>query len=262
MSSLQDFRVFLDLKLNPGQERKDWIFVLDLASSHRAAEFRAKVPKHIHIVYIPAQSTSCCQPCDVAMFRTWKSVLAAAANESFAESVVDGQNIKTTFDFSLVHLKRRSVVLAEEATVHVQNRIDLRKSAWKHVSCESDEDFGRMVTQAQVMHDADQLFISHADQPVDAPAAGCDTIDEHTIFDLDKQEEPEEDDDEDESAAAPSSSSVWCTHQTKRTMDKFLALRNRLWQRTQGLSVLAGSALMACWTALTHQSLVFHLLSY
>ena len=29
------------------------------------------------------------------MFRTWKSVLAAAANESFAESVVDGQKIKT-----------------------------------------------------------------------------------------------------------------------------------------------------------------------
>ena len=115
VSSLEDFMVFLDLKLNPGEERKDWIFVLDLASIHRAAEFRAKVPKHIHIVYIPAQSTSYCQPCDVAMFRTWKSVLAAAANESFAESVVDGQNIKTTFDFSLMHLKRRCVVWAEKA---------------------------------------------------------------------------------------------------------------------------------------------------
>ena len=48
------------------------------------------------------------------MFRTWKSVLAAAANETFAESVVDGQNIKTTFDFSLMHLKRRSVGVGRE----------------------------------------------------------------------------------------------------------------------------------------------------
>ena len=88
VSSLEDFMVFLELKLNPAEERKDWIFVLDLASSHRAAEFRAKVPKHIHIVYIPAQSTSYCQPCDVAILKTWKSVLADAASESLAENVV------------------------------------------------------------------------------------------------------------------------------------------------------------------------------
>ena len=153
--------------------------MLHFASIHCAAEFRAKVPKHIHIVYIPAQSTSYCQPCDVSMFRTWTSVLAAAANESFAESVVDGQNIKTTFGFSLMHPKRRSVVWAEKAALHVQNRTDVRKLAWKHVSWESDEDFARLVTQAQLMHDANQLFISHADQPADTPAAGCDTIDEH-----------------------------------------------------------------------------------
>ena len=161
MSSLEDFMVLLDFEAEP------WIFVLDLASIHRAAEFRAKVPKHILIVYIPSQSTSYCQPCDVAMCRTWKSVLAAAANESFAESVVDGQNIKTTSDLSLMHLKRRSVVGAENATLHVQNRIDLQKSARKHVSWESDEDFARLVTQARVMHDANQLFIPHADQPAE-----------------------------------------------------------------------------------------------
>ena len=77
------------------------------------------------------------------------------------------------------------------------------------------------------MHDANQLFISHADQPADAPAAGCDTVDEHTIFDMDKEEEPEEEeDDDDESAAAPSSSRVTgAAIKRKRTMDKFLVLR-------------------------------------
>ena len=37
--SFEDFMVFLDLKLNPAEERKDWIFVLDLASNYRVAEF-------------------------------------------------------------------------------------------------------------------------------------------------------------------------------------------------------------------------------
>ena len=84
--------VFLDLKLNLGEERKG------------AAEFRPKLPKQSHIEN------------------------RAAVNESFAESVVDGRNIKTTFDFFLILLKRRSVVRAEKATLHVQNRTDLRKN--------------------------------------------------------------------------------------------------------------------------------------
>ena len=81
------------------------------------------------------------------------------------------------------------------------------------------------------MHDANQLFISHADQPADAPAAGCDTINEQTIFDLDEEEEPEEEEEEedDEDIAAPSISSVVpptsAAIKHKRTMYKFLALR-------------------------------------
>ena len=119
----------------------------------------------------------------MAIFKPWKSVLADAGSESLAESVVTGQNIKTAFDFSLMHLKRRSVIRAEKATLDIQNRTDLRKKAWNHVSWETAEYFERLVAQAQVMHDANQLFISHADQPADTPAAGGDTIDDQTIFD-------------------------------------------------------------------------------
>ena len=80
------------------------------------------------------------------------------------------------------------------------------------------------------MHDANQLFISHADQPADAPAAGCDTIDEQTIFELDEEEAPEEEEEEQgKGVAAPSSSSVasptGAANKHKRTMDKCLALR-------------------------------------
>ena len=168
--------VFLDFKLNPAEERKDWIFVLDLASIHRAAEFRAKVPNHIHIVCIPAQSTSYCQPCDLAIFKSWKSVLADAASESLAESVVTGQNIKTAFVFSLMYLKRRSVMWAEQATFDIQDRTDLLKSAWEHESWETAEDFARPVARRCTSHwlrhhrrttfDLDEEETSHSKEQV------------------------------------------------------------------------------------------------
>ena len=69
-------------------------------------------------------------------------------------------------------LARRRVVWAEKAEVGMET-----------CQLESDEDFARLVTQAQLVHDANQLFISHADQPADTLAAGCDTVDELTIFD-------------------------------------------------------------------------------
>ena len=168
VSSQEAFMLFLDSKLNPAEpeERKDWIFVLDLASIHRAEEFRAKVPNHIHIVYIPARATSYCQPCDLAIPKDWKSVVAGAASESLAGTLVTGQNIKTALDFSLVHLKKRTVTWAEQATLAILGRLDLRKLAWKHASWESDEDFALLVAEVQAKHDASQLFISHADQPV------------------------------------------------------------------------------------------------
>ena len=115
-----DFMLFLDSMLNlaESEERGDWIFVFDFATIHRAEEFRAKVPNQIHIVYIPAQATSYCQPFDMAMFEAWKSVVADAANESLAETIMTGQNIKTAFGFSLKHLKKkRTVTWAEKSTL-------------------------------------------------------------------------------------------------------------------------------------------------
>ena len=77
--------------------------------------------KHIYIVYIPAQSTSYFQPCDVAMFRTWKSVLAAAANESFAESVVGYQDYVRLLSHAPEE-KKRGVGRGGDAPRSEQNR--------------------------------------------------------------------------------------------------------------------------------------------
>ena len=76
------------------------------------------------------------------------------------------QNAKTAFDFSLKHLKKRTVTWAGQATLATQGPLDLRKSSRKRVCWESDEDFALLVAQAQAKHDASQLFISHADQPI------------------------------------------------------------------------------------------------
>ena len=102
VSSLEDFMLFLDSKLNPAEseERKDWIFVLDFS-------------------------------------------------ESLAETIMTGQNIETAFGFSLKHLKKSTVTWAEQATLAIQGRPDLRKSAWKHVSWELDEDFALLVAKAR-----------------------------------------------------------------------------------------------------------------
>ena len=121
-----------------------------------------------------------------------------------------------TFEFSLMHLKRRSVVSAEKATIHVQNRTDGRE-------------VGVETCQLGISSDARRrpaLHLPH--QPADAPAAGCDTIDEQTIFDLDEEEEPEE---EDKCAAAPCSSSVaGASHQAQKHNGQVLGLAHRLWQ--------------------------------
>ena len=203
-------------KLNPGEKRKDWIFVLDLASTHRAAEFRAKVPKHIHIVYIPAQSISYCQPCDVAMFRTWKSVLAAAANELRERRGWPEHQDHIRLLSHAPEEKKRVVRRKRRSTF----RTEPTSGCWR-----GDMSVGNQMKIGDTgVSDARR----QPDQPADAPAAGCDTIDEHTIFDLDNEEEPEEEEEEeeDEGAAAPSSSSVTgAAIKHKRTMDKFLALR-------------------------------------
>ena len=87
VSSLEDFMVFLDLKLNPAEEGKDWIFVLELASIHRAAEFRARLLNTF---------TSCTSQPNrhLASPATWpQSRLGNQCWQMLPESVVSGQNI-------------------------------------------------------------------------------------------------------------------------------------------------------------------------
>ena len=64
---------WLDAKLNPAGEGRDWILVLDLASVHKAEAAVKATPKHIHLCFIPAGATSYLQPCDKALLRAGRA---------------------------------------------------------------------------------------------------------------------------------------------------------------------------------------------
>ena len=66
----------LDDVLNQSKEGQAWIFLLDMASIHAGeptlAVMKAALP-HVVLCFIPPPSTSYLQPCDVAIFRSFKS---------------------------------------------------------------------------------------------------------------------------------------------------------------------------------------------
>ena len=79
----------LDGVLNPGREGQSWILLCDMASIHASdatlGAMRTAFP-HIVLCFLPPRSTSYLQPCDVAVFRSFKS----CASATLARSVLDG----------------------------------------------------------------------------------------------------------------------------------------------------------------------------
>ena len=72
----------LDNVLNPSRERQSWILLWDMASIHASeatlAAMKVTFP-HVVLCFILPRSTSYLQPCDVAIFRSFKSCIASAA---------------------------------------------------------------------------------------------------------------------------------------------------------------------------------------
>ena len=83
-SFLADFMLFLDSKLKPAEdpeELKDWILTSHPFSVRRSSG--------------PGFQTTSIASLAIWQFKAWKSVVADAASESLAETIVTGPNTKT-----------------------------------------------------------------------------------------------------------------------------------------------------------------------
>ena len=83
----------LDNVLNKNREGQAWILRRDMASIHASADALAATRitfPHVVLCFLPPHSTSYLQPCDVAVFRSFKSCIQTHASATLARSVIDG----------------------------------------------------------------------------------------------------------------------------------------------------------------------------
>ena len=80
-------------ELNLSREGEAWILLWDVASIQASTEtlaaMRATFPRVMRCFILP-RSTSYLQPCDVAVFRSFKSCIQTQASATLARSVLDG----------------------------------------------------------------------------------------------------------------------------------------------------------------------------
>ena len=89
-TTLLQLAATLDDVMNPSKEGQEaWILPWDMVSIHASvdtlAAVRATFP-HVVLCFLPPRSTSYLQPCDVAVFRSFKSCIQAQASATLARS--------------------------------------------------------------------------------------------------------------------------------------------------------------------------------
>ena len=152
----------LDDVLNPGWEGQSWILLWDMASIHASeatlAAMRATFP-HVVLCFLPPQSTSYLQPCDVAVFRSFKSCIQAQASATLARSVLDD-----TFEALAMNKAWRRQSSAEWAARAVTDLLDANQvwtTGWRQLRADSDGAFRDAVEEAAALHAHDELFSKH-----------------------------------------------------------------------------------------------------
>ena len=132
----------LDDVMNPSKEGQSWILLWDMASIHASeatlAAMRAAFP-HVVLCFLPPRSTSYLQPCDVAVFRSFKSCIQTQASATLARSVLDG-----TFEGLAMNEAWRRQSSAEWAARAVTDLCDENKAwttGWRPLRAHSDTHF-------------------------------------------------------------------------------------------------------------------------
>ena len=152
----------LDEVLNPGRNGQAWILLCDMASIHASeaamAAMKAALP-HVVLCIIPPRSTSYLQPCDLAVFRSFKSDIWKCATTTLARSVID-----SSLDDSVMNRASRRQSSAEWASRAVADLCEKNQawtSRWHRLRAHSDEEFRDAATEAAALHAHGELFANH-----------------------------------------------------------------------------------------------------
>ena len=155
----------LDNVLNLSREGQSWILLWDMASEATLAAMRATFP-HVVLCFLPPRSTSYLQPCDVAVFRSFKSCIQAQASATIARSVLDG-----SFNGLVMNKPWRRQSSAEWAARADRDLCDANQvwaTGWRRLRAHVDAHFKEAIEKAEALHARGDLFAIHI-EPEPAP---------------------------------------------------------------------------------------------
>ena len=102
---------------------------------------------HVVLCFIPPRSTSYLQPCDVAIFQSFKSCIRTQATSTLARSVLDG-----TFDDVVMNKawrRQSSTEWASRAVTDLCNENKACATGWRPLRAHSDDDCRRACCKGQ-----------------------------------------------------------------------------------------------------------------
>ena len=156
------------------KEGQAWILLWDMASIHASeatlAAMRAAFPR-IVLCFIPPHSTSYLQPCDVAVFRSFKSCIQAQASATLARSVLDD-----SFEglaMNKAWRRQSSAEWASRAATDFATRTRRGQLVGVAFCAGSNAVFRDAVAEAAALHAHDELFSKHT-EPEPAPEHSVD----------------------------------------------------------------------------------------
>ena len=161
-TTLLQLTATLDDVMNPGREGQSWILLWDMASIHASeatlAAMKAAFP-HVVLCFLPPQSTSYLQPCDVAVFRSFKSCIQTQASATLARAVLDG-----SFEglaMNKAWRRQSSAEWAARAITDILAEGKVWSTGWRQLRAHNDGAFRDAVEEATALHSRDDLFARH-----------------------------------------------------------------------------------------------------
>ena len=135
---------------------------MDMASIHASeatlAAMKAAFP-HVVLCFIPPRSRSYLKPCDVAVFRSFKSCIQAQASATLARSILDG-----SLEGLAMNKAWRRQPSAERTARAVTDLCDENKAwttGWHRLRAGSNAEFREAVAEPAALHAHDELFFKH-----------------------------------------------------------------------------------------------------